>query len=199
MHRKWYVTGFALIVLAMAGLAFAGLRRERVEAVAGATEAAPVSLKVDVSERRLYVVAEGEVIESYPVAVGKPGHATPRGSYSVRRIIWNPRWVPPEAEWAKEKTPKPPGHPENPMGRVKIFFRDPDYYLHGTNATETLGSAASHGCVRMRNSDIIEVAQLLMDHGGAPVEPGLIQRLINRVKQTKEVRLSRPVRLRVQT
>lgn len=197
MHRKWYVATFAVILLAMAGLAFAGLRRERVASTAA--EAAPVSLKVDVSERRLYVVEDGEVIESYPVAVGKPGHATPRGSYAVRRIIWNPRWVPPEAEWAKNKTAKPPGHPENPMGRVKIFFRDPDYYLHGTNATETLGSAASHGCVRMRNEDIIAVAQLLMDHGGAPVSPGLIQRLINRVKQTKEVRLSQPVRLRVQT
>lgn len=197
MHRKWYLATFAGILLAVAALAFAGLRRERVE-VAGAVAAA-VSLKVDVSERRLYVVEDGEVIESYPVAVGKPGHATPRGAYSVRRIIWNPRWVPPEAEWAKKKTPKAPGDPDNPMGRVKIFFREPDYYLHGTNATESLGSAASHGCVRMRNSDIIELAQLLMDHGGAPVSPGLVQRLINRVKQTKEVRLSRPVRLRVQT
>jgi murein L,D-transpeptidase YcbB/YkuD len=85
------------------------------------------------------------------------------------------------------------------MGRVKIFFREPDYYLHGTNAEASIGTAASHGCVRMLNGDVIEVARLLMDHGDAPIEPGLIQRLINRVRQTKEVRLARAIPLRVQS
>lgn len=192
--RKLYWTVFGLVLVAVAGLAFAGARRGEPEAAAAA---ASISLRVDVSERRLYVTSGDEILATYPVAVGKKGHPTPRGSYSVRRVIWNPRWVPPEAEWAKQKTPKPPGHPENPMGRVKIFFKEPDYYLHGTNAPSTVGSAASHGCIRMRNSDIIELAQTLMDRGGAPVSPGLIQRLINRVRQTKEVRLSNSVPMRV--
>jgi hypothetical protein len=51
----------------------------------------------------------------------------------------------------------------------------------------------------MLNGDVIEVARLLMDHGDAPIEPGLIQRLINRVRQTKEVRLARAIPLRVQS
>jgi murein L,D-transpeptidase YcbB/YkuD len=114
-------------------------------------------------------------------------------------VIWNPRWVPPKAEWAQDERPREPGDPKNPMGRVKIFFHEPDYYVHGTNAEASIGTAASHGCVRMLNGDVIEVAKLLMDHGDAPIEPGLIQRLINRVRQTREVRLADPVPLRVQT
>lgn len=190
----WSLAG--LVLLAVAGVAFVGTRPAKVDPN---EVAATVELRVDVSDRTLYVSEGGEVIQSFPVAVGKPGHATPRGSYSVRRIIWNPRWVPPKAEWAKDKTAKAPGDPDNPMGRVKIFFKEPDYYLHGTNAVKSLGQAASHGCVRLRNEDIIELAQLLMDRGGAPVEPNVVRRLINRVTQTKEVRLTHPVRLQVQT
>lgn len=194
--RRLYWSAFGIVILTLAGLAFVGTR----PMVPDPDEvAAPISMRVDVSERMLYVTEGEDVVGSYRVAVGKPGHATPRGSYSVRRIIWNPRWVPPKAAWAKNKTAKGPGDPDNPMGRVKIFFKEPDYYLHGTNAVNSLGEAASHGCVRMRNEDIIELAQLLMDHGGAPVEPNLVRRLINRVKQTKEVRLTQPIRLRVQT
>jgi murein L,D-transpeptidase YcbB/YkuD len=84
------------------------------------------------------------------------------------------------------------------MGRVKMFFRQPDYFIHGTNAETSIGTAASHGCVRMLNDDVIELAQLVMEHGGAAIEPGLIRRLINRVRQTKEVRLGNPVPVRIQ-
>ena len=194
--RKLYWSGAGLGVLAAAGLAFAGTRPM---ALAPDSPPAAIALRVDVSERTLYVTEGDDVLASYPVAVGKPGHATPRGEYAVRRVIWNPRWVPPKTAWAREKTAKAPGDPDNPMGRVKIFFKDPDYYLHGTNAVKSLGQAASHGCVRLRNEDIIELAQLLMDHGDAPIEPNLVQRLINRVRQTKEVQLARPVPLRVET
>ena len=47
-----------------------------------------------------------------------------RGDFSVRRVIWNPRWVPPNSKWARGKKPMGPG-PDNPMGRVKIFFKEP--------------------------------------------------------------------------
>jgi lipoprotein-anchoring transpeptidase ErfK/SrfK len=198
--NKWRFAAVltAVLMTIAGGVAFVGTRQPaEIEAVA--FEDASLRVRIDVSERTLYVEENGETIGSYGVAVGKPGHATPRGTYNVRRVIWNPRWVPPKAEWAKNKKPTEPGDPKNPMGRVKVFFKEPDYYIHGTNDPGSIGSAASHGCVRMRNEDIIELSKMLMEHGGAPVEPGMIQRLINRVRQTKEVRLSTPVPLRVQT
>jgi lipoprotein-anchoring transpeptidase ErfK/SrfK len=159
----------------------------------------PFRIVVSISERKLYVRDGDKTLGTYPIAVGKSKHPTPKGSFAIRRVIWNPRWVPPNEEWAKGKTAKGPGDPENPMGKVKMFFKEPDYYIHGTNEPGTIGSAASHGCVRMRNDDIIELSKLIMEHGGAPVEPGMVQRLINRVRQTREVRLTNPVPLRIQT
>lgn len=198
--RRWHLGALVAVILVVAGVAFAGLRRDaaRLEATAvPAWDDARLRLRIDISERRLYVEEGGEVTESYPVAVGTKKHPTPRGAFAVRRVIWNPRWVPPKSDWAKGKKAREPGDPANPMGKAKIFFKEPDYYVHGTNAPSTIGSAASHGCVRMRNADVVELGQLLMERGDANVEPGLIQRLINRVRQTKEVRLGTAVPLRV--
>jgi lipoprotein-anchoring transpeptidase ErfK/SrfK len=165
---------------------------------AGATDgAASFGLTVDLSERMLYVLRGDEVVKEYPVAIGKPAHPTPRGEFSVGRIIWNPRWVPPTARWARGKRPREAGDPRNPMGRVKMFFRQPDYYIHGTNDEDSLGEAESHGCIRMRNDDIIELARMVMENGGERREPGWFQRVINRVRHTQDVRLSKPVTFKV--
>lgn len=166
------------------------------EAIVASEEAmAPVRLEVSLSKRRLHLLRGGEVVESFPVAVGKKAHPTPKGEFGIRRIIWNPRWVPPKVGWAKGKTAKAPGHPENPMGRVKMFFQEPDYYIHGTNAEESLGSAASHGCIRMANGDIMRVAKLVMESGGARRDPSWFERVRNFVTRTQEVRLATPVRV----
>jgi lipoprotein-anchoring transpeptidase ErfK/SrfK len=190
----------ALLLLVLIGISaafFIGRPESSAAAPAPAFAEVSLAMRIVVSERKLYVEQGDEVLRTYTVAVGQKGHATPRGRFATRRIIWNPRWVPPEAEWAKNRIPRAPGDPKNPMGRVKVFFKEPDYYIHGTNDEESLGSAVSHGCVRMANGDIIELATMLMEHGGAPVEPGLLQRLINRVRQTKEVRLSNPIPVNV--
>jgi L,D-transpeptidase ErfK/SrfK len=193
--RKWYV-GVALAIVCAAGVAFMG-SRPAAAPPAVSYEDATVRMRIDVSERKLYVEADGETVRTYNVAVGAGGHPTPRGSFDVSRVIWNPRWVPPDSDWAKGEKPREPGDPANPMGRVKIFFREPTYYIHGTNAESSIGTASSHGCVRMLNEEVIELARLLVERTGTPVEPGLIQRLINRVRQTRELTLEQAVPLRV--
>lgn len=164
-----------------------------------ASEFSALKLTVDLSDRTVTAELNGVVQATYGVAVGTAKHPTPRGSFAVRRIIWNPRWVPPNSAWAKDAKPAEPGDPNNPMGRVKMYFREPAYYLHGTNAEESIGRAASHGCVRMRNEDIIELARLVMKHGGEPREPGWFERILNRARSTHEVRLSNPVPLVVRS
>ena len=153
----------------------------------------PVRLEVDISERILRVIAADSIVKTYTVAVGANAHPTPRGSFSIRRVIWNPRWVPPNAAWARGKTPKGPGDPGNPMGRVKLFFSEPDYYIHGTENQASLGRAASHGCVRMANTDVVELAQLVMEHGGQARPQSWFHRILNVVRSTNEVRLTTPV------
>lgn len=150
-------------------------------------------LSVDLSERVLYVMKDGEQVGSYPVAIGQPRHPTPTGRYRIRHLVWNPRWVPPDARWARGRRPRDPGDPRNPMGRVKLFFKDPDLYIHGTHEVDSLGEAESHGCLRMRNADVIALARTVMQNGGAPRDPGWFRRVIQRVTSTREVGLSDPV------
>src|ERR1700741_4470730 len=90
-------------------------------------------LSVDLSERTLYVMKGGEEVGSYPVAIGQRAHPTPTGRYRIRHLVWNPRWCPPDARWARGRRPRAPGDPRNPMGRVKLFFKEPDLYIHGTH------------------------------------------------------------------
>ena len=149
-----------------------------------------IRIEVSLSDRQLRVFQGDELTRSYPVAIGQDRYPT---------VIWNPRWVPPESEWAKDETAKEPGDPGNPMGKVKIFFQDPDYYIHGTDAEDSLGEAASHGCLRMANADVVELARMVMEHGGENRSPNWFQRIINFVRSTEEVRLSEPIPLRVVT
>jgi lipoprotein-anchoring transpeptidase ErfK/SrfK len=194
MKRYWLAI---IAMLSIAGVAAVTVPNGRPDASDSSIAAASIQLEVDLSERMLHVIRGGDVVQSYPVAIGKPSYPTPKGNFRVRRIIWNPRWVPPDSKWARNKTAKGPGDPANPMGRVKIFFSEPDYYIHGTREVDSLGAAESHGCLRMRNSDVIDLAKTVMAAGGQPVKQSFVRRVINRVRSTQEVRLSTPVPMSV--
>jgi lipoprotein-anchoring transpeptidase ErfK/SrfK len=155
-------------------------------------------LEVDLSERQLNVLVDGNVIETFTVAVGADKNPTPEGEFEIRKVIWNPSWKPPDEKWARGKTAKPPGHPENPMKVVKIFFKEPDYYIHGTGDEDSLGKAESHGCIRMQEEDVARLAQLVMEQGGKPM-PEPWYRRIFRGKTTKVVYLDLPVAIEIRS
>ncbi|WP_420126742.1 L,D-transpeptidase [Longimicrobium sp.] len=193
--RRAALTAFATgMLVGGGGAATQAAAAERAETAAAQDG---FGIIVDLSDRMLYVTEDGETVREYQVAIGKPAHPTPTGSFRVNRLVWNPRWVPPDAEWARNRRPREAGDPRNPMGKVKIFFRAPDYYIHGTRETDSLGQAESHGCVRMRNADVIELARMVMENGGERRDAGWFRGVINRVRSTTDVRLSQPVSLRV--
>jgi len=128
-----------------------------------------IRLKVDLSERRLYVSEGGEVVKTYPVAVGRRSNPTPTGTFRTGRIVWDPDWTPPPSDWARGMKPRKAGDPRNPMQGVKIYFREPWYYIHGTNDPESVGTAASRGCIRMRPADAIALARRIEKNGGQAV------------------------------
>lgn len=137
-------------------------------------------IEVSLSERELIVFDGDSPVERYEVAVGKQEKPTPKGEFEIRKVIWNPSWTPPAEPWAKGKSAKKPGDPENPMKLVKMFFREPDYYIHGTDEVESLGLAASHGCVRMSPEDVTELAKKVMEKGGKPKPQPWYRRILNR-------------------
>jgi lipoprotein-anchoring transpeptidase ErfK/SrfK len=160
------------------------------------TSASAESLMIEISksEKTLRMIKGDEILAEYDVAVGSSKHPTPEGKFSINRVIWNPGWVPPPAKWAREKTAKKPGDPDNPMKRVKMFFKEPDYYIHGTAAD--VETSDSHGCIRMRPSEVTEVAKIVMEHGGKPMPEPWYRRVL-RSRQTKVVRLADPVPVRI--
>lgn len=130
-------------------------------------EAAATEIRVDLSERSMQLVENGEVARTYGVAIGRPSNPTPTGTFRTGRIVWNPGWVPPNSDWARNEKPRAPGDPKNPMQGVKIYFREPAYYIHGTNAPGSIGQAASRGCLRMRTEDAKAVARWIEANGGS--------------------------------
>jgi lipoprotein-anchoring transpeptidase ErfK/SrfK len=162
---------------------------------AGVT-AAELRLDISLSDRELVAIADGEEVGRFPVSVGTDDYPTPEGTFTIRKVIWNPAWTPPDSKWARGKSPKGPGDPENPMKRVKMFFKEPDYYIHGTGATDSLGKAESHGCIRMDPDDATKLAQLVMEHGGKPMPEPWYRRILHR-GSSSVVMLSDPVPIRV--
>lgn len=115
----------------------------------------PGRIVIDLSDRRLYLYGPADhqaAIAEYDVAIGQDGWETPLGSYLIGDLQKNPTWQHPLTHEVI-----PPG-PDNPLGAAWIGFKlTPDYALgiHGTLDESLVGQAVSHGCVRMRNSDIL--------------------------------------------
>jgi len=115
---------------------------------------------VKTSERRLYLTLGDGTALRYPVAVGMRGKQW-SGEARVDGKYVEPAWSPPaEVKRAKPSIPNviPPG-PNNPMGARAITLNRGEYALHGTTngMRASIGSAASFGCIRMYNEDVIDL------------------------------------------
>lgn len=156
-----------------------------VQAPAAEAQQKPIRLELNIPTSRL-VVYEGDTpIHTYPVSVGVAGHDTPHGRFTISHAEWNPWWRPPPSPWARNERVTPPG-PNNPMGRVKLFFQ-PLYFIHGTPDQENIGRPASHGCIRMLNRDVIALSRLLHERAAPRVSSAEIDRILARPTQTRRV------------
>jgi lipoprotein-anchoring transpeptidase ErfK/SrfK len=95
--------------------------------------------------------------KTYPVAIGQVGFDTPAGLYEIQNKAVNPAWNVPNSGWAGSLagTVVPPG-PSNPLKARWLGIYD-GAGIHGTDQTGSIGTAASHGCVRMLIPDVIEL------------------------------------------
>lgn len=151
-------------------------------------------VEVSLADRTITISAGDDILGTWPIITGGSGHPTPSGNFQIRRIVWNPGQTPPGVNDTTATRPEPDDL-DNPTGTVKIYFREPAYYIHGTSDDGSIGRASSHGCIRMRDEDAIALATLVMERGGEPRSPNWFQRVLNRVTQTREIRLSTPVRI----
>ena len=108
---------------------------------------------IDLSELTLRFYQSGRLVTTYRIAAGQRAYPTPTGTYAVIRMIVNPTWYPPDSEWAKDAEPIPPGI-ENPLGTRWIGTSAPNVGIHGTPDDASIGTYASHGCIRMHIPDV---------------------------------------------
>lgn len=153
-------------------------------------------LEVDISERELRVYRNDQQVETHPVAVGSEEWPTPTGEWTVGQVIFNPRWIPPEEEWAEEEEVSEPGDPDNPLGRAQLVYRAPNS-IHGTNEPESLGQAVSHGSIRVANEVAVALARQVMEAGGASRDEAFFQSAQTNTTERVEVAIPSPVPIAV--
>lgn len=112
---------------------------------------------VNRNEHKLYLYKGFKVAKTYSVAVGMQGLETPAGTYTINDKQVDPSWHVPNSAWAGSMAGQvvPPG-PSNPIKARWMGFYD-GAGIHGTSDDASIGSSASHGCVRMHVPDVIDL------------------------------------------
>ena len=129
--------------------------------VSDPTKEAPGTVVVETKERLLYLVLPDGKAMSYGVTVGDEAYGWTGRASVARKAEW-PAWHPPAEmvrRWPHVHAME--GGPANPLGARALYLseggRDTLYRIHGTNEPEKIGQAASSGCIRMRNIDVVDL------------------------------------------
>jgi lipoprotein-anchoring transpeptidase ErfK/SrfK len=113
------------------------------------------TITINLSTNRLTFYDGLKVRKVYPVATGQPSFPTPQGTWEVVYKRMHPTWTNPAPDGWGADMPKsiPPG-PGNPLGTRAMSLNASGILIHGTYASYSIGSYASHGCIRMLLSDV---------------------------------------------
>jgi lipoprotein-anchoring transpeptidase ErfK/SrfK len=120
---------------------------------------APGQIIVSFGDRRLYWIQRRGAAISYPVAVPRE-RSRWQGVTRVSDKRRNPGWTPTAS--MRRENPRlpahvPGGHPMNPLGVRALYLGSTMYRIHGTDDPWTIGTAASKGCIRMYNTDVLDL------------------------------------------
>lgn len=124
---------------------------------------AGLRIKVNVPAFQLVLWQNDTIIKSYEIGVGQKEYPIFIGKKKARKIIWNPDWVPPNSKWVTKMKRVRPGERikasdgRNPLGKLKIPLGSA-YLIHQAAKPSDIGHLASHGCIRMRKADLLDLA-----------------------------------------
>lgn len=122
---------------------------------------------INLAEYRMYYFPAGKnVVNTYPLGIGREGWSSPVSTTTITGKTPNPAWYPPasiRAEHAAAGDPLPtivPPGPDNPLGPFKFSLGLSGYLIHGSDKKFGIGMRVSHGCFRMFNKNVLELSQL---------------------------------------
>lgn len=120
------------------------------------------TIVVDLSTNTLRFFEGFKVDRQYPVATAAPGYETPVGNWKVIDKKENPTWYNPALDsWGADLPPVIQPGPDNPLGTRALYLNSPGIRIHGTSNSASIGTYASHGCIRMLISDSEELYPLV--------------------------------------
>jgi hypothetical protein len=134
---------------------------ERSELSPGAGD---LQITVNVPAFQMTLWQENKEIKNYPVGVGMKDYPIFVGLRTIKHIIWNPVWIPPESDWvspALRGQVIKPTDPRNPLGKIKIPLGY-GYLIHQAKGTRDLGNLVSHGCIRVMRNDLYDLNQKIV-------------------------------------
>ena len=116
------------------------------------------TIVVDLSSNTLVLYDGFKVEKRYRVATAAPGYETPIGAWKVIDKAENPTWINPAPNgWGAGAPAEIPPGPGNPLGTRALYLDAPGIRIHGTYSSESIGTYASHGCIRMLISDAEDI------------------------------------------
>lgn len=126
------------------------------------TENLGMTIVVRISENRLYLYDGIKLIKRYDVATGTGGYPTPQGTWNIWDKRENPTWVNPAPDgWGADLPAVIGPGPGNPLGTHALYLDAPGIRIHGTYAENSIGTYASHGCIRMRIAESKELFRMI--------------------------------------
>lgn len=110
---------------------------------------------VSKAQKRVWLYNGADLVATYEIAIGTPGHPTPAGDFKVVNKRKNPTWVNPAPNgWGAGMPARIGPGPTNPLGTRAVDISASGIRFHGTNNRDSVGTAASHGCMRMLKEDV---------------------------------------------
>ncbi len=132
-----------------------------------ASQAPSNAIVVQLQKFRLDLYKGSAITHQFPVGVGALRFPTPPGAYYVKSKAVNPTWRNPGSAWARAMPSYIGPGPRNPLGTRALRLDRGALVIHGTPQPWTIGTRASHGCIRMRRADVEALFELVPE--GTPV------------------------------
>jgi len=112
---------------------------------------------VRTGENKLYLYKNGQVSRTYDVATGRPEFPTPTGQFKIVSKQTNPTWHNPHSSWSTSMPETIGPGPTNPLGTHALALSAAGILIHETPDVGSIGTSASHGCIRMRGGDELDL------------------------------------------
>jgi hypothetical protein len=145
---------------------------------------------------------DGREVKTYPIGVGLREYPIYIGRLQARTIEWNPVWIPPSSDWIEASTKVKAGEiirptdPRNPLGKVKIPLGY-GYLIHQAKGIQDMGSLVSHGCIRVMQNDLYDLAEKIVAAQELEVSEADIAAAKRSKRKTVVAKIERPITVEI--